>query len=96
MFISGKKKIRWKIFGPMAAIIAACVIAAITIPQQFYNAENVLVESVIQNFGWLFDLFGMCAVLFCFYLMFSRYGDVRLGGQEIIGPMKETSSVPGN
>ena len=82
MIISGKKKIRWEIFGPMTAIIAACVIAAITIPQQFYNAENALVESAIQNFGWLFDLFGMCAVLFCLYLMFSRYGDVRLGGPE--------------
>jgi len=80
--IQGKKKIRWEIFAPMLLLITACVIAAVTIPQAFFNMENAIVESAIQNFGWLFDLFGMCAVLLCFYLMFSKYGDVRLGGPE--------------
>jgi choline-glycine betaine transporter len=78
----GKKRIRWEIFAPMLLLIVACVIAAVTIPQAFFNMENAIVESAIGNFGWLFDLFGMCAVLFCFYLMFSKYGDVRLGGPD--------------
>jgi glycine betaine transporter len=78
----GRKRIRWTIFVPMMLIVSACIIAAVTVPKSFFDMQNAIVEAAIKNFGWLFDLFGVVAVLSCFYLLFSKYGDVRLGGPD--------------
>ncbi|TYP51595.1 BCCT family transporter [Thermosediminibacter litoriperuensis] len=76
------KKIRWEVFAPMMIIIAASIITAAVAPEEFYNVENKIVEFAINTFGWLFDLFGLFLVLMCFYLMVSKYGDIKFGGAD--------------
>ena len=43
---------------------------------------NPLLNSISTNAGWFFTLSVNIILLFVIYIMFSRYGEIRLGGDD--------------
>jgi len=72
--------IRYSVFIPISVILIIAILAGIFVPEQFYQVENKIVEFAFLNFGWLFQISGNLFLVLCLYLMFSKYGKIRLGG----------------
>lgn len=77
-----KAKLRMSIFIPMSLIFLFAIIIGIVAPESFFNAENKIAEFAFLNFGWLFQISGVVFLFMCFYLMFSKYGNIKLGGKD--------------
>ncbi len=78
---SGPRIDRW-VFWIAIAISAVFVAWGILFPTNLYNVSSVvLIDFLIRNFSWVFILSSIGFVGFCVYLAFSRYGGIRLGGQ---------------
>ncbi|MEZ3437190.1 MAG: BCCT family transporter [Lachnospiraceae bacterium] len=60
-------------------VVALCLIIA---PDRSANVINTLLSFLTNQFGWLFEVAGLGALLFCLWLSFSRYGRIKLGGRE--------------
>lgn len=48
------------------------------------HVSNTILDYIIQQWGWLFIVGILFFLLFCLYLAFSRYGDIKLGGQDTL------------
>ena len=71
----------WVFFGG-AGVIMVCVLLTIIMGE---TAETIFgnMQSWISNFtGWFFVLVMNVVLLFCFGLMFTRYGNLRIGGPD--------------
>ncbi len=79
---SKKAKLRLSIFIPMSIIFVLAIVTGIVAPEAFFNAENSIAEFAFVNFGWLFQISGVIFLFMCLYLMFSKYGNIRLGGKD--------------
>ncbi|MFD1361286.1 BCCT family transporter [Lentibacillus salinarum] len=75
-----KKKIRWGVFLPMAILLVGTVIIGIVSPKGFYNLQTTLVNFSFNNFGWLFSLVVFLLIFICLFLGFSKYGNIKFGG----------------
>ncbi|GAA0092513.1 BCCT family transporter [Paraclostridium bifermentans] len=80
--ISRKPKIRKSIFIPMIVIFLSIIIVGIISPKDLYNIQNYVVGIAFDNFGWLFQLSAISFVIICVWLMFSKYGSIKLGGKD--------------
>lgn len=77
-----KAALRYDIFIPMAILLGAAVLLGLFWPKGFYNLETSIVTWAINNFGWLFDITGFGLVLMVFFLIFSKYGNIKFGGPD--------------
>lgn len=57
-------------------ILALCTIYLPKISGDFLNAAQIFMA---QNFSWYYMLFMFSCVCFCFWLIFSKYGNIKLG-----------------
>lgn len=73
--------IRKSIFIPMSIIFIAAITLGLADPETFFNAENYIVQFAFKNFGWLFQLSSIGFFLVCIYLMSSKFGNIRFGGE---------------
>lgn len=78
----GNAKLRMSIFMPMSIIFILAIVTGIMAPEAFFKAENSIAEFAFVNFGWLFQISGNIFLFMCLYLMFSKYGNIKLGGKD--------------
>jgi len=77
-----QKAIRYSVFIPMSIILLTAIIVGLVAPKQFLDAENAIVQFAFEHFGWLFQLSGNIFLVLCLYLLFSKHGNIRLGGKD--------------
>lgn len=69
---------RW-VFWPAAVIVVAFAAFAMIVPDAAEAAFGAVQSSIVKNFNWYYVLIAAFFVVFCLYLGFSRYGDIKLG-----------------
>lgn len=74
-------RIRKSIFIPMSLIFLTAIVLGLVNPSGFYNAENYIVGIAFKYFGWLFQLSSVAFFFACIYLMCSKFGNIRFGGE---------------
>ncbi|SKC84836.1 BCCT family transporter [Maledivibacter halophilus] len=74
-------KLRKNIFLPMSIIFLGAIVLGLVAPKAFYDIENVIVSFAFDNFGWLFQISGNIFLFICLWIAFSKYGEIRLGGE---------------
>ncbi len=80
--IKQNAKLRMSIFVPMSLILLSAIILGLVAPKAFYDVENKIVEFAFANFGWLFQISGNIFLFICLWVMFSKYGEIKLGGKD--------------
>ena len=63
------------------AIILASILALLGIifPKDFANYMSIVQNLILEKFGWAYILAMSIFVCLCLVLMFSRFGDIKLG-----------------
>jgi len=69
---------RW-VFWPAAVIVVAFAAFAMILPDAAEAAFSAVQSSIVKNFNWYYVLIAAFFVVFCLFLGFSRYGDIKLG-----------------
>lgn len=75
-------KIRKSIMIPMTLIFFLVIILGVVKPDTLYNIENDIVTFATKSFGWLFQLSAVLFLFICIWIIFSKYGSIRLGGDD--------------
>ena len=74
----------WKnpVFSISASVIFVLVVLGATIPVKFRRVADVLYDFTTINFGWFYLLSVFIIVVFLAGLAISKYGAIRIGGDE--------------
>jgi choline/glycine/proline betaine transport protein len=79
-------RIPYDIHGPVffigAGLILLFTALAITFGPQMDNVFGTLQAGIANYSGWFYVLVMNVVLLFCLYLLLSRFGDIRLGGKD--------------
>ncbi len=67
------------VFWGSAVLIAVFVVWGIAAPESLGSVMSTSLNWVIGNFGWAFVLIAFSALVLSIYLVFSKYGKLRLG-----------------
>ena len=71
-----------QVFFTSAGIIIGFVLLAVFFHKSMGDFFGVLLTTFSTNAGWFFVWTMNIILAFTLYLMFSRYGDIRLGGED--------------
>ncbi len=71
-----------RVFIPSMAVLTAVVAPLILFPESGPAMLNAAFSFATGQFGWLYMIAGLAAVLFLIGLAASKYGNVRLGGPD--------------
>ncbi len=71
-----------RVFWPAAVIVALFVTFAMAFPRTAESAFDTIQSSIVTNFNWYYVLITAFFVIFCLWMGFSRYGDIKLGKDE--------------
>jgi len=63
-------------------IVVAFVLWGLVAPSQLADSANHALAFSTEKFGWFYLLVTFGFLIFCFYLAFSRYGQIRLGADD--------------
>lgn len=78
----GKKiDFRWEVFIPAFAIIGGSAIIAVAKQEWLVSKSQEFFNWSLQTFGWLFQWATLATVIIIAILMFSKIGDIKLGGK---------------
>lgn len=80
-FLGGKHEIRWEVFIPAYLVIGGAAVLGIVNKDALTTNVMAFFFWSLQNFGWLFQLTVMASFVFTAIMMFSKYGNIRLGGK---------------
>ncbi|MCU1404878.1 MAG: choline transporter [Glaciihabitans sp.] len=69
---------RW-VFWPAAVIVTVFVTFAMLLPEATEAAFAMIQSSIVSNFNWYYVLLAAFFVVFCLWMGFSRYGNIKLG-----------------
>jgi choline/glycine/proline betaine transport protein len=69
---------RW-VFWPAAVIVLIFVAFAMILPEATEAAFASIQSSIVSNFNWYYVLLAAFFVIFCLWMGFSRYGNIKLG-----------------
>ncbi|WP_264434226.1 BCCT family transporter [Flavobacterium agricola] len=69
---------KWVIIPSLIFIIGVCLLAAI-FPNVTENLLNVIKNFIFINLNWVYVWAVTIFIFFLFYLVFSKYGDIKLG-----------------
>lgn len=74
----------WKnpVFSISASVIFVLVLLGAVLPSQFGNIANLLYDFTTVNFGWFYLISVFIIVIFLAGLAISKYGAIRIGGDE--------------
>src|SRR5690606_25473062 len=70
------------VFWIALAMTAAFVLWGAILPDQLQDVMNTLQAFFLQNFGWFYQLTATFFLLFALFLIFSKYGKIKLGKDE--------------
>lgn len=76
-----KHEIRWEVFIPAYLVVGGAAILGIVNKDALTKNVMAFFFWSLDNFGWLFQLTVMTSFVFMVYMMFSRFGNMRLGGR---------------
>lgn len=74
-------KVEKKLFIPSLFILSTIIILVITNLEILQQTVDLIYSACISNFGWFFLFSNICCLIFSLWLMFGKYKDVRLGGE---------------
>ena len=74
--------VSWGIVATIATLVVAIVAWALIAPEKFTDFANNAFTRVMNDLGWAFVLFGTAFVVFIFVVAFSKFGSIRLGGND--------------
>ncbi|SDL10845.1 BCCT family transporter [Natronincola ferrireducens] len=77
-----KNVVRKVIFVPMSIIFIAIILMGIISPTAFYNLEVAISDFQYNWFGWLYSLMALANLAILAWLFVSKYGSVKLGGED--------------
>ncbi|WP_330362402.1 BCCT family transporter [[Clostridium] dakarense] len=64
----------------ISLILSVCVVfTGIIFPNEFKNISNSIFKVIINNFSFVYIIAMLLLVLFALFLVFSKYGNIRLG-----------------
>lgn len=78
---SKKHDIRWEVFIPAYLVIGGAAVLGIVNKDALTKNVMAFFFWSLQTFGWLFQLTVMISFAFMAYMMFSKHGNMRLGGK---------------
>lgn len=67
------------VFWPALAIVIAVVAICMAFPDQSGDAMASLLNVTVDSFGWYLTLVVVGFLIFCLWMIFSRYGNITLG-----------------
>jgi glycine betaine transporter len=70
------------LFFVTVALLLALVVVGITRPELLVTTLNGAYAWVMHYFGWWFMLLGAVLFVFALFMAFSRYGKIRIGGED--------------
>lgn len=70
------------VFKVSVGIAAIFVLIGVLIPEQLGAAMGVAQSSILENFGWFYQLVVTFILIFAIYLIFSKYGKIKLGPRD--------------
>lgn len=82
LFLENKEVWKNPVFSISAVVILLLVILGATIPHQFGDFAKYLFVLTTVNFGWFYMLAVFGIILFLIGLTFTKYGAIRLGGDD--------------
>lgn len=71
--------IDWTIVGITGVLIAAIVAWGLAAPTNFADFASDALSFVVNDFGWVYVLFGTIFVVFVIFIAASKFGTIRLG-----------------
>lgn len=77
-----KKVIEPRVFYPASALVFLIVLVGVVFTEATSTYVNALHQFITHNFGWYYISIVSLFLVFCIYVAFSRYGDIRLGLNE--------------
>lgn len=77
-----KYKIEWMSFLPPFIAMVVAITMGIFFTETLESGLNKVLNSISENFGWLFMLTGLFCLFCCAYLALSKTGNIRLGGKD--------------
>ena len=66
------------VFVPSGLLVLLVGISLVVWPEEAAQVASTLMNAVTTSFGWLFSLVAFLTLIFCFWLAFGRYGQVKL------------------
>ncbi|MBM7553439.1 BCCT family transporter [Thalassobacillus pellis] len=80
-----KKKTNFmnSIFWVSFSIILIFAIWGAAAPKQLADSADIVYSFIAETFGWFYMVFVLFLVVFNFYMAFSKYGKIRLGGDDV-------------
>lgn len=76
------ENIEKKVFIPAFLVLVGILIPIFWVPEQTNKAISFLFEFVTGQMGWLFLLTCLVSFGFLIWILFSKYGNVKLGGED--------------
>ncbi len=77
-----KSKLNGRIFWIPAALLTLLLAWGFLMPTEFAKATNAGMAWVLENTNWFLVSATFAAVIFCLWAAFSKYGKIRLGGED--------------
>lgn len=74
-------RIRKKLFIPTLCILTVLIVCVLINLEALQTGIDAIYNACISGFGWLFLSVDICCLVFALWLMFGRYGNIRLGGE---------------
>ena len=82
MEAKGKKKIRWAVFLPPWLLIVAILVLNLTNYDMFLKVMNLVINWILTNFSWLFNVVTFVALILLVITYFSPIRNIRFGGSK--------------
>ncbi|MCF8231093.1 MAG: BCCT family transporter [Bacteroidales bacterium] len=79
------------VFIPSSIIIVAFIAITLIVGEPMEEVFLTVQDTISNNAGWLFILVVNFFLFFMIYLAFSKYGEIRLGGQEAVPEFKRSA-----
>ena len=70
------------VFKISVGIAAFFVLVGVIIPEQLGNAMDIAQAFVLETFGWFYQLVATFFLLFAAFMIFSKYGKIKLGKKD--------------
>ena len=80
--MSVKKEKLNKVFWISAITVGVLSLLGAVFPSGFAKVANFAYQTTTQNFGWFYLLSVAAIVIFMIFMAFSKFGKVRLGGNQ--------------
>lgn len=77
-----KQKYNYISIGVPVVIFAVVFIVSQVNNEAFMNGINSILNVLYDKLGWLFNLAMLFAICFSFFLLFTKYGKIRIGGKD--------------